>query len=381
MLNLLVSGKGRVAGVRYNHSMRQWRELSQTLVLGLDWRAYDNDIDSDGTQLGNDVTVRPLSLAYSGQVLSTSTLFDFQLTGVQNIPGGPNGSDEDMALQRVGATASYRLLRYNAGYTRAITGDWQLRLRLNGQLTSDALIPGEQFGAGGAYLGARLSRTRGGQRQRRLRQRRDRDPQLVRRRHGDRAMPGRGLRRRRPPDPQQHAAGRTGQSVALQLRRGAAFRRAEERGADRRLRPGSPGRRRALARRPPRPRRLVPELLTSNEERTMKTTIRKPATRLLSTVLSVLLAAGPVSAQTSPTVVNGQATFDRSGNVYTITNTPGAIIQWQGFSVGAGEITRFLQQSASSAVLNRITGQEPSQILGALESNGRVFLINPNGVG
>ena len=31
-------------------------------------------------------------------------------------------------------------------------------------------------------------------------------------------------------------------------------------------------------------------------------------------------------------------------------------------------------------MLNRITGQEPSQILGALESNGRVFLINPNGV-
>jgi hemolysin activation/secretion protein len=49
VLNLLVSGKGRVAGVRYNHSMRQWRELSQTLILGLDWRAYTNNIDSDGT--------------------------------------------------------------------------------------------------------------------------------------------------------------------------------------------------------------------------------------------------------------------------------------------------------------------------------------------
>jgi filamentous hemagglutinin family protein len=45
-----------------------------------------------------------------------------------------------------------------------------------------------------------------------------------------------------------------------------------------------------------------------------------------------------------------------------------------------GELTRFIQQSASSAVLNRITGQSPSQILGALQSNGKVFLINPNGI-
>src|SRR5206468_5653742 len=35
---------------------------------------------------------------------------------------------------------------------------------------------------------------------------------------------------------------------------------------------------------------------------------------------------------------------------------------------------------ASSAVLNRVTTQNPSVILGSLVSNGRVFLINPNGI-
>ena len=39
-----------------------------------------------------------------------------------------------------------------------------------------------------------------------------------------------------------------------------------------------------------------------------------------------------------------------------------------------------MQQSDASAVLNRIVGQDPSQILGALQSNGKVFLINPNGI-
>jgi filamentous hemagglutinin family protein len=99
--------------------------------------------------------------------------------------------------------------------------------------------------------------------------------------------------------------------------------------------------------------------------------------------LSLLLAAGAVAAQRAPVgpqVVAGQATFVQQGNVFSITNTPNTIIDWQRFSVEAGEITRFIQRDASSAVLNRITGQDPSRILGALQSNGQVFLINPNGI-
>ena len=83
---------------------------------------------------------------------------------------------------------------------------------------------------------------------------------------------------------------------------------------------------------------------------------------------------------TAPTVVNGQATFATQGNVLTVTNTPGSIINWQSFSIASQEITRFLQQSAASAVLNRVISGNPSTILGALQSNGRVFLINPNGI-
>ncbi len=107
---------------------------------------------------------------------------------------------------------------------------------------------------------------------------------------------------------------------------------------------------------------------------------RQPLRR---TCLALLIAAcfEPALANPSmPQVVSGQASFAQQGNVFSITNTPNAIINWQSFSVNAGELTRFIQQSAGSTVLNRITGQDPSQILGALQSNGKVFLINPNGV-
>ncbi|NHZ62668.1 two-partner secretion domain-containing protein [Massilia genomosp. 1] len=104
-----------------------------------------------------------------------------------------------------------------------------------------------------------------------------------------------------------------------------------------------------------------------------------PALRLLCACL--LLATGLArGAPQSPHVVAGQASFGQQGNVFSITNTPNTIIQWQSFSVNAGDITRFIQQDGNSAVLNRIVGQDPSRILGALQSNGQVFLINPNGV-
>src|SRR6185436_612087 len=79
-------------------------------------------------------------------------------------------------------------------------------------------------------------------------------------------------------------------------------------------------------------------------------------------------------------VKSGTATFQQSGGVLQITNSPNAVIHWQGFSIDRGELTRFIQQNPQSAVLNRVTGASPSAILGALQSNGRVFLINPSGI-
>src|SRR4051812_42953254 len=97
-------------------------------------------------------------------------------------------------------------------------------------------------------------------------------------------------------------------------------------------------------------------------------------------VLTCLGGAPGFANPLGPQVVNGQASFAQQGNTLAITNSPNAIINWQSFSINGAEITRFIQQNPNSAVLNRIVGQDPSQILGALQSNGRVFLINPNGI-
>ncbi len=87
--------------------------------------------------------------------------------------------------------------------------------------------------------------------------------------------------------------------------------------------------------------------------------------------------ANPDGAQFDPT----QVSIDTATpGVTTVTNSPNAIIQWQNFSIAQNELTQFIQQNGQSAVLNRIIGQNPSEILGQLTSNGKVFLINPNGI-
>ena len=80
-------------------------------------------------------------------------------------------------------------------------------------------------------------------------------------------------------------------------------------------------------------------------------------------------------------VAHGAASFARpDAATLHVTNTPNTVINWQGFSIGAGETTRFIQQSAASRVLNRVTGGDTSRLMGRLLSNGRVFLINPAGI-
>ncbi|OGA61903.1 MAG: hypothetical protein A3F77_18680 [Betaproteobacteria bacterium RIFCSPLOWO2_12_FULL_67_28] len=102
---------------------------------------------------------------------------------------------------------------------------------------------------------------------------------------------------------------------------------------------------------------------------------------MISIAVAACFATGVAMANpVGPSVVAGQASFNTIGKSLTVTNSPNAIINWQGFSIGTGEITRFQQQSAASAVLNRVVGQDPSAILGTLWSNGKVYLVNPNGI-
>jgi filamentous hemagglutinin family protein len=88
-----------------------------------------------------------------------------------------------------------------------------------------------------------------------------------------------------------------------------------------------------------------------------------------------------IADPTGGEVVNGQGQIGQSGNTTTISQqTQRLVLEWQTFNVGADEQVIFNQPGSTSVALNRIFDQNASQILGAIDANGRVFLVNPNGI-
>ena len=104
---------------------------------------------------------------------------------------------------------------------------------------------------------------------------------------------------------------------------------------------------------------------------------------LTTTALIALGAAPAAGGPEGGTVVGGAATIQGQGGPAVIVNqsTSSAIINWNTFNIGANESVRFNQPSSSSVALNRVTGGlGPSEILGSLTANGRIFLINRDGI-
>ncbi|MGE3564505.1 MAG: filamentous hemagglutinin N-terminal domain-containing protein, partial [Gammaproteobacteria bacterium] len=104
----------------------------------------------------------------------------------------------------------------------------------------------------------------------------------------------------------------------------------------------------------------------------------------LALVPGVVLGLGPQAVVAGPTggqVRAGQAAITQSGPVTTISQQSArAALDWQSFNVAKHETVQFQQPSARAATLNRIFDQNPSEIFGQVKANGRVVLMNPNGV-
>ena len=83
---------------------------------------------------------------------------------------------------------------------------------------------------------------------------------------------------------------------------------------------------------------------------------------------------------TCPEVVHGTASFSSSDQRMEIVSGDKTIIHWQSFSIDPSESVIFNQLDSKFSVLNRVLSSDASKLLGTIQSNGNVLLINPNGV-
>lgn len=147
-----VSGQGAIYALRYNQSLPRLGELEQKLTYGFDYRAYQNVVQPIGQEgsIIPDITIHPVSMTYSGLLRENQREFSYFAQISQNIPGGSDGTDKDFKNVRFESRAGYRIYRLGASLSGATPQDWQYRVNFTGQYTEDVLVPGEQFGLGGA---------------------------------------------------------------------------------------------------------------------------------------------------------------------------------------------------------------------------------------
>ena len=127
----------------------------QRLGLAFDWREYLN-----GCEIGRPAArrVRP----GRGRRGRDALTLDYSVRSTEACPGPGSGAHDQSALGgshtdaadfqavRDGAKPSYTTVRLYGNVLATVAEGWQFGARLSSQWSNDALVPGEQFGVGGA---------------------------------------------------------------------------------------------------------------------------------------------------------------------------------------------------------------------------------------
>ncbi len=152
-------GRGTVLGLRGTRYLPRQGTIDQRISLGLETREYRNQCTIEGLpeaacgSAGASVSLQPVNLTYTAQ--SGGSLpwgLSVALHG-NTAAGGRNGSPEDFEAVRAGSTRSYKLARLSANIgTGPLPALWNagFTAQFSAQATRSTLVPGEQFGLGGA---------------------------------------------------------------------------------------------------------------------------------------------------------------------------------------------------------------------------------------
>jgi len=104
-------------------------------------------------------------------------------------------------------------------------------------------------------------------------------------------------------------------------------------------------------------------------------------------LLVVATVAGSLSlgiAYAEPTggqVTAGAGVISQTINTTTINQTSQNLsLSWDKFNVAPHEVVNFVQPNSAAIAVNRIFDTNGSQILGQINANGKIYLINPNGI-
>jgi trimeric autotransporter adhesin len=101
----------------------------------------------------------------------------------------------------------------------------------------------------------------------------------------------------------------------------------------------------------------------------------------ISSGVSSTTVVTPTTLPVDGKIANGSGQIHQDGATLTVTQQSQHLsLNWQSFDIGSQATVNFIQPGQSAIAVNRIADTNGSVIMGHLNANGQVFLINPNGV-
>ncbi len=132
----LVTGKGNVFGATYTKTIFSSSSIDQSISIGLVYKLFDNEQVS----ISSKVLSFPLELAYDFKYRTAQAQVSGGITLASNIESGDDNTD----------TGRWSTVQYRFSGDYLFNKGWLMHMDLSGQVSSDRLISGEQFGVGGS---------------------------------------------------------------------------------------------------------------------------------------------------------------------------------------------------------------------------------------
>lgn len=144
-----VAGRGEVYGIGYSHVLSSIGLYNHGVLLQVQDKLFDNDVQFQGRQVLEDVRSRPLEATYQA---SWSNGEGVELSGsvsaTSNMSGGSFNNARSYGVSRAGATDDWTKFELGANYQYKAK-EWLYTASLAIVISDDRLITGEQFAVGG----------------------------------------------------------------------------------------------------------------------------------------------------------------------------------------------------------------------------------------
>lgn len=145
-----VTGAGEFMGVRYEQALLRVGSFQQSLSLSLESRFFDSNVLFAGTPLGSEVRSTPLEVKYLAEWRYRQINLQGHVSFAYDLGLGGDNDASSYTAASTGGDDRWQTWRFGGRADIPLPSSWLLRLHASGQFSEEPLIPGEQFGLGGA---------------------------------------------------------------------------------------------------------------------------------------------------------------------------------------------------------------------------------------